>query len=239
MLKLCLRDFLACRWLWLLAFIAFAGYTLSPMGRISLAYILLGGVLAFGCVLITAAVEDRFKTETFVASLPVRRPAVVAGRYLTAGLLTLAAGAVVFGALAPQSRLPGFDRAQMDPRLMLSVDGAAGYLLFVILLVALFLPFYFGLGLGRGSAWFSGALMAVSAILYAVTRVLGFGAGGGQEIFNLSPGRDIGGAFIRMIGSIRAGLGDVVFILAALTVTAAAVGSSLALSVLLYEKREL
>ena len=240
MLKLCLRDYLASRWPWLLALVAFGLYAASPLGWISLAYMLLGGVLVLGCLLITAAIEDKFKTETLVASLPLRRSTVVAGRYLLAGLLTLACGAVVFGALVPLSRLVrGEPRMLMNPALMLSVDAAAGYLLFVVLLVGVFLPFYFGLGLGKGSAFFSGALMALSAVFYGAERLWIARSGGGRGILNLVPGQDIGGAFIRLIGSVRAGLGDVFFALAVLTVFAVAAGSSLALSIFLYEKREL
>jgi hypothetical protein len=242
MLKLCLKDCLASRWLWLLALLAFVLYAASPLGWISLAYMLLGGLLVLGCLLITAAIEDKFKTETLVASLPVRRATIVAGRYLLAGLLTLVCGAAVFGALVPLSRLVGREsRMLMNPRLMLSVDGAAGYLLFVVLLVAFFLPFYFGLGLGKGSAFFAGALMALSAVLYGVERLWVGRSGGrpGPEIFNLGPGQDIGGAFIRLIGAFRAGLSNGLFALAVLTILAAASVLSFSLSAYLYEKREL
>lgn len=239
MLKICLKDFLAGRWYWLLALAGFVLYAVSPLGWVSLAYMLLGGLLVFGCLLITMAVEDKDKTETLIASLPVRRVTIVGGRYLLAGLLTLAGGAVAFGLLVPLSRLAKRVPMSMDPGLMLSVDGAAGYLLFVVLLVALFLPFYFGLGLGRGSAWFSGSMMGLTALLFAGERWVRARSGADREIFQLSPGQDIGGALIRLIAAVRGSLGDVLFVLAVLAVLAVAAGASFALSVALYEKRDL
>lgn len=239
MLKLCLKDFRACRWLWLLAVLIFILSAASPIGWMGLMYMLMGALLVFGCLQITEFVEAKNKTEVLFVSLPLKRSTIVSGRYLLAGFLVLAGGAAVFGTLIPVSRLVPSSQLRMNPGLMLSIEGVAGYVFFVSVIVAFYLPFSFGFGPTRGNFWFVIALMAFSAIIFGAERRLPAALRNRIESLVLSPDQDIVGAFIRQIASLRKNLGGGVFILAALAATAAAAGISLALSIRLYEKREL
>lgn len=238
MFKLCRKDYLACRWLWLLALLIFGLYAATPMGWFSLAYMLMGAALVVGCLLIMAVIEDKNKTETLYGSLPLKRSTIVAGKYLLAGLLTIAGGIVIFGGIFLIARIVKAPNLRMDPRLMFSFDGAVGYGLVVIGIIALYLPFYLGFGLARGSFWFSAAVMALSLALFGAERFLARTLLSQAAILRMSAQEDIGGAFIRLIGSLRESVGGPVFVLLVALAAAIPAGLSLAISIRLYQRRE-
>ena len=121
---------------------------------------------------------------------------------------------------------------------MVSLDGAAGDVFVVAVLVALFLPFYLGFGLGRGSALFSAAVLGISLILYAVERV---SAGIGPDRpadFQINPDQDIGAVLIGLISSLRSAVGTPLFVVLVVLAAGVPVLFSIGISMRLYDRRE-
>jgi len=105
------------------------------------AALLLGAVLAFGSL----PIEEVQRTESLWNSLPVSRATVVGARYLSTLIGMLAGFAVSWAVGQVITRLMGEGGAGYASVFALALPFA-----FLVLAAALFLPFYFHAGLGRG-----------------------------------------------------------------------------------------
>lgn len=237
MLKLCYKDYLASRWLWLSVAVLFILYIIQPMGQTTVV-MALGALAVYAALSVTLIFEDQGRTETLYASLPLERRTIVRGRYLLAGLIVLGGAAVIFGSAAlilAVIKAPAYEKA-LSP--LLTVDGLAGFLLASVFLLAVFLPLYYRLGLGKGNIVFFGLLLAFFVIATGLERLASrtlhlmgpvFTAGFLQE-----PGRGM----IGLVASLRTALGPFLFIASILAATALCVLISLHFSNRFYDRRE-
>ncbi len=148
MLKLCYKDYLASRWLWLSVAVLYLLYIVQPLGQ-SLMVMAFGAMAVFGALSITLIYEEQNRAEALYASLPLTRRRIVSGRYVLAGLLALAGAALIFGTAIPALALlkaPAYQSALGPLR---SVEAAVGYLFIAGFLAAGFLPLYYRFGLAN------------------------------------------------------------------------------------------
>lgn len=238
MFKLCYKDYLASRWLWLSVAVLFILYIIQPMGQI-LIVMTLGALSVYAALSVTLIYEEQNRTETLYASLPLDRKTTVRGRYLLSGLIALGGAAVVFGSAALILALfkgPAYDKA-LSP--LLSLNGVAGFILAAVLLLAVFLPLYYRFGLGRGNIAYLGVLSGLLLALAGLERI----ASGTLRIipplltsdFLKDPGRGTLG----LIASARGALGLPLFIACALVILSFLAAVSLRISTRLYEGKEL
>ncbi len=237
MLKLCYKDYLATRWLWLSVAALFVLYIIQPMGQ-TMIIMMLGVLAVYAALLVTLIFEDQGKTETLYASLPLKRRTIVRGRYLLGGLIILGGAAVIFGSAALILDLleaPAYDEA-LSP--LLSFEGIAGFLFAAVLLLAVFLPLYYKFGLGRGNIIYLGVLFGLLLVLAGLERI----ASGTLRItpplitghFLKDPGRGT----IGLIGSAKEVLGLPLFIASSLVLLSLATALSLRFSTRFYESKE-
>jgi hypothetical protein len=228
MLRLCRKDWIAGRWAWLGFVVVFELYVSQP-GMMGFLFPLMGAGLVLGSLFVTFALDDRGGAEALYGSLPLRRSTVVGGRYLLAGLLAAAGGAIVFGSLPLLDALTRARHELPATTFLLSPEGVVGFLLAVAPPMLIFLPLCFGYGFGRGTIRF-----------VVVMGILGFlaAAAAGPRLSRTLSGNPVQEA-VRALGTVRGALGTPLFIAAAVLVTAGLTAISLALSMKAYERREL
>lgn len=198
-----------------------------------------GAALAFTAAVTVLGIDDRYMTEPFNAALPGTRRSLVGGRFLGWGAFTAAALAL-FLAFAALMRAGFGDRAAGLASL-LTVQGAAAFLVGTSFAGLLFFPFYFRLGFWRGLwSFFAAGLVLSIAVLYAAPRLVPAGA------CPLLRARPAGGAFGSIVRGFRAlawlidnSLGRPIVLAAAAIVLAALFFASYRLSVRLYRDRDL
>jgi hypothetical protein len=237
MLRLCYKDYLAGRWLWLSIAILYVLYIIQPMGQ-SILIMVFGLLAVYGVLAINLIFEDQNRTEILYASLPLKRRTIVRGRYLLAGFIVLGGAAVIFGSAALTLALlkaSAYDKA-LSP--LLSREGIAGFLFAAVLFLAVFLPLYYRFGLGKANIILMGGLfllvLAVAGLERFASGTLGlippqFGGG-----FLRDPGRGM----INLVGSAMEVLRPPVFISLALGFSALLVWLSLRVSTGIYERKE-
>lgn len=228
MLKLCLKDWIAGRWLWLGLVLIFLLYVVQP-GMAGLFFPVFGAALVFGSLIVTFAIDDRSGVEALYGSLPLKRATVVRGRYALAGLLAAVGGAIVFGTLPLLGALARSRHEEPALTFLRSVEGVVGFLFVIAPAVLIFLPLCFRYGFGRGSIRFV-VVMGVLGVLAAAVALPFMPKGSGRNPLR---------AAIHALGLVRASLGTPLFIAAAVLVTACLTWISLALSLKAYERREL
>jgi hypothetical protein len=237
MLKLCIKDFVASRWLWLLVITSdILCFTFSSQQN--LLFMISGIGLVLVCVFITLFLEDRYKTEVFYASLPLKRSTIASARYVLVGLLAFVCGVWTFfyGYFLNSVVKLRFFKIDLDS--LYSVEGVAGNLFMTALLAALFFPFYFRHGLSRGSFVFAIVCLALGSLLIGIERLA-------ADVFHLIRPlltseflKDPGLGIIGAIGGIKARLGVPLFVGALLILMAGMLLVSIRLSIRFYEKRE-
>ena len=237
MIKLCAKDFVASRWWWLLALAADILYFTFPSQQ-NLLFMISGVGLVLVCVLITLFLEDRYKTEVFYASLPLKRSTIAPSRYILVGFLAVASGTWTFAYGYFLTSVVKLRFIKIDFESLFSVEGIAGYLFFAAFLAALFFPFYFKHGLGRGSFIFGTVCLALGSILIGLERLA-------ANVFHLIRPlltseflKDPGFGILRALGSIKALWGVPLFIGALFVLIAGMLLVSIRLSIRFYEKRE-
>ncbi len=198
-----------------------------------------GAALAFVAAVAVLAIDDRYMSEPLNAALPGTRRGLVGGRYLGLAVVTAAALAL-FLAFAALIRAGFADRAA-GLSALLTVQGAAAFLIGASLAGIVFLPFYFRSGFWRGLWSFLAAGLGLAiAILYAAPRLVPAGA------CPLLQARPAAGAFGATIRGLRAlawlvdnALGRPPVFAAAAAVVAALIFASYRLSVRFYANRDL
>jgi hypothetical protein len=237
MLKLCGKDFMAGRWWWLLFMASYVLTFTFPLQQ-SLGLMVGAVALITACVFVTLFLEDRYKTEAFYASLPLKRSTIVLARYVLTALLSLAGVVFVFLYGYLLTSLVKLRWIVIDLRSLLSIEGMTGFVLFIAFLAALYFPFYFRHGLGRGSFIFAAVLLGLGIVLAGIERLA-------AKIFHLTGPlftadflKDPGLGIIRAIGGVRDSLRLPLFVGAALLIMAGMLVISIRLSIHFYQKRE-
>jgi hypothetical protein len=227
-LKLCLKDWIAGRWLWLGFVLIFGLYVVQP-GVVGLFFPVLGAALVFGSLFVTFALDDRSGVDALYGSLPLKRATVVRGRYALAGFLAAAGGAIVFGTLPLLGVLARARHEEPSLMFLRSAEGVVGFLFVVAPAILIFLPLCFRYGFGRGSIRFV-VVTGVLGVLAAAVALPSMPKGSGGNPLR---------AAIHALGVVRASIGTPLFVAAAVLVTACLTWISLALSLKAYERREL
>jgi hypothetical protein len=173
MLKICRKDFLAARWVWLATGTIVVLFVIQPFGNI-LMVTLFGAILSFTGLLAVFLLEDHAKTEIFYASLPLNRPTIVKARYLLSVGLITAAGIIVFGVVLPVGEAV---RTMTQVRPAAASTASPEFIaLFAILssfLAALFLPFQHRFGFGRGTVRFGFTVAGFIVVGVGLERITG------------------------------------------------------------------
>jgi len=169
MFRLIVKDVKVVGFLWLPALAVYL-LSISTYVQVNLVYLLVNVVIAFFLVFVVPIVEDIRRLEPFLCSLPVKRRQVVGARYLSAGLIVMAS-LIVMEAAAPLVSTV-FEIEGARPDILLSPAGALSFLLPLILLLSLFLPLYFRLGLGKALSILPIVILALSALLGAAIRLV-------------------------------------------------------------------
>jgi hypothetical protein len=198
-----------------------------------------GAALAFVAAVTVLGIDDSYLSEPLNAALPGTRRSLVGGRYLGWAVSTAAALAL-FLAFTALMRAGFGDRAAGLASL-LTVQGAAAFLVGTSFAGLLFFPFYFRLGFWRGLWTFLAAgLVLWIAVLYAAPRLVPAGA------CPLLGARPAGGAFGSTVRGFRAlawlidnALSRSIVLAASAVVLAALIFASYRLSVRIYRDRDL
>jgi hypothetical protein len=237
MLKLCAKDFVVSRWLWLLVLAADILYFRFPSQQLLESMVSGIGLVLF-CVFVTLFLEDRYKTEVFYASLPLKRSTIVLARYVLVGFLAIVSVAWTFVHGYFLNSVVTLRFIQIDLQSLFSFEGIAGYLFFTAFLAALFFPFYFKYRLGLGSFIFAVVCLALGCLFlvfqFLATDALHLTGPLSMPEFLKHPGLGI----LRAIGGIKASLGIPLFVGALLVLMAGMLLVSIRLSIRVYEKKE-
>lgn len=198
-----------------------------------------GVALAFVAAVTVLGIDDRYMSEPLIAALPGTRRSLVGGRYLGWGVFTAAALALFLAFTAGMQA--GLGERATGLASLLTIQGAAAFLVATSLAGLLFFPFYFRLGFWRGMWSFLAVGLALwIAVLYAAPRLVPAGA------CPLLQARPAAGAFGSTVRGLRAlawlidnSLGRPVVLAASAVVLAALVFASHHLSVRFYRDRDL
>jgi hypothetical protein len=237
MFKLCAKDYLSSRWLWLGTSAIYALYVAQPLG-LSFILMALGTLLLLTNLNIPLFFEDKDKTEALYASLPLRRADIVRGRYLLAGFILAGSGLLIFGSAAAVRTLFRGQSYQNSLSPLVSLEGIASYLLGGGFFLAAFLPLYHRLGLGRGNMVFFPGLFVLLAGATGLERIASAKLGIIRPLLTPEFLKDPGRGIIAGFENIRSALGPLLFGCAAIALLAAMVFVSLRLSIRFYERRE-
>jgi hypothetical protein len=238
MLKLCYKDYLASRWLWLSVAVLFILYIIQPMGQ-SIIIMMLGTLAVYGILAVTLIYEDQNRTEALYASLPLKRRTSVRGRYLLAGIFVIGGAAVVFGSAALTLALlkaPAYEKA-LTP--LLSVEGIIGYLLTTVFLLTSFLPLYYRFGLGRGNLFYFSGLFALLLAVAGLERLASGPLHLMSPLFTTDFLRDPARGLLGLLGSVGETLGPFLSFVFVLSLLSLLVSASLRLSTRFYDRKEL
>ena len=235
MLKLCVKDWIACWRLWpALLFLLL----LSTVWLFSASIALLtGAILVVGWLGISAGLEEKNGTEVLSASLPLTRAAIVRGRYLLAGLMIPAATVFILGGI-PLIRLLRPPRIPSTAVRLLTLEGVAAFLVIAAAAAAYALPLYFRLGFGRAAAAFgiSLPLIAVAAVgLGKLAAAWGWIRAIPTRSFLRDPALLVLGELARW----KTAVGTLVFAVLGTALPAVILWISMRLSILAYRKRDL
>jgi hypothetical protein len=238
MLKLCYKDYLSSRWLWLCVVVLYVLYIIQPMGRVTL-IMTFGALAVYATLAVTLIYEDQNKTEVLYASLPLTRRTIVHGRYLLTGFILLGGAAVIFGSAAltlVRLKAPAYQEA-LSP--LLSVDGVTGYFIGAVFLLMSFLPFSYRFGLGRGIILhFSGLSVLVVAVA-GLDKLVSGPLHLASPVFAAGFLQNPGGEILRALGYAREAIGPSLFILCVLALLILQVSISIRISTRVYQRKEL
>jgi hypothetical protein len=238
MLRLCYKDYLASRWLWLSVAVLYLLYIVQPLGR-SLMVMVFGAMTVFGALTVTLIYEEQNRAEALYASLPLTRSQIVSGRYLLGNLIGLAGAALIFGTAVPALallRAPAYRNA-LGP--LLSVEAAVGYVFIAEFLVAGFLPLYYRFGLAKGNLAFLSGLVTLSLGVVGIERLASRTLKIVRPLFTPDFFKNPGRGTLDLLRSFRETLGFPLLIFLTLIILAALVLASLRISVRIHEKRDL
>lgn len=163
MLKLCRKDVLITRVFWIPALFAYIVISTAFYER-GLIFIFVNAALTFSMVFSILIIDDKYRVEPFFISLPLKRRKVVYARYLSSGfIIFLGLLFYFFTSFLLDSFIP-IDIVDFMP--LISPEGAAVFLIPVVLLTLIFLPMYFRLGLGKALLFFPVVIMVGAGVFW-------------------------------------------------------------------------
>lgn len=225
MLRLCRKDFIACRWFWLLALVVYFLYGVISIKQ-DVAFMAVGVALILGLVTLALVVEDRYRTEVFFCSLPLRRSTIVRSRYLLSGVLVLFSGLLVFSCRHFLYSLVKVKALSSNTFPHLTLEEPSVFMTVAVFLVCLFYPLYFRFGLGKG------AFLLTVILLGLLIAAIGISA-----LF--SSWFDTRGLLtLRSLAKVKDLLSPPLFLLGATALNVAIVLVSIRLSIRFYEQRD-
>jgi hypothetical protein len=169
MLKLCWKDFYITRFFWIPAPFFFV-ILLSTFIFSKLLFLTAAVILTFIMTLSIPLIEEYYRTEEIIASFPISHPSVVIARYLTSffiiiiGMILFMISSLFYSSL--------FKENQIDLKSVVSFEGGILFLGFSLLFMILFFPLYFRLGTGKALFSFPAFLIAVSAGIWLINKIL-------------------------------------------------------------------
>ncbi|HUT07699.1 MAG TPA: ABC-2 transporter permease [Candidatus Latescibacteria bacterium] len=168
------KDLRITRILWAPMAFSFGVFLLMFMENVWV-YLATGACLTFVAAATALGIDDRYRTESLLAALPGTRRSLVMARYLTWGMITTAC----LGLFLAYTALiqAGFGERALRLATLVSVKGAAAFLIGTVLTGLLFLPFHFRFGFWRGMWLFTFAGLGLTVIaLYAAPFLVPAGA---------------------------------------------------------------
>jgi len=237
MLKLCYKDYLAGRWLWLATSAIYVLYAVQPLGS-SVMIMAFGLAFVLANLLIPFIFEDKDKTEVLYAGLPLTRATIVRGRYLLGILILAGCGLLVFGmnaAVGAVVQTPIYQGGLMPLR---SPSAVAGFLLAGGLAIATYLPVYHKLGLGRANMVFVAAWLMIFTAAAGLERLASVHLKLIRPILTAEFLKDPGKGVISWLEAMRSAAGTPIFFLAVGALLALIFLASMRISVRAYERRE-
>jgi hypothetical protein len=236
MFKLCVKDYFAARWFWLMILALFLVVAAQAVSFRSGVVLILSPGLVLAWLAISDVIDDKNGAARLYASLPLTRRTIVRGRYLLAGGMTLAAAAAVFGTIWAAPFLPRISVPDAVWHRLFSIESLAGFFAASIALFSLYLPVVFALGPGKTAVVFPAVLAAAAAAVFGLERL-------GAAVFGFSPvlfapgfWRDPAGRASEILAAARAG--GLAAFGTALLLAVAVLAGSLALAVQAFERRE-
>jgi hypothetical protein len=225
MLRLCRKDFIACRWFWLLALVVYFLYGVISIKQ-DVAFMAVGVALILGLVTLILVVEDRYRTEIFFCSLPLRRSTIVRSRYLLSGFLVLFGGLLVFGYNHLLNSLFRINAPGINAHPLSTLEGLSGFVTLDAFLICLFYPLYFRYGLAKGAFLLTVILLGILITTIGITALL-------------SSWIHTGGLLtLRSLAQVKDLLGPPLFLLGAVALNLAIVFLSIRLSIRFYDQRD-
>jgi hypothetical protein len=238
MLKLCFKDYLAGRWLWLLALVLYLVIGLQAALLRSGLVLLISPAFILALLVISDVIDDKHKTAALYASLPLTRAVIVRGRYLLAGILALAGAAFVFGLIGLARLVQGIGAPDAIWPRLLSFEGLAGFVLVSSILAALYLPVSFTFGPGKAAIVFPAVLAAAAAAFFGLERLITKALQLAPPLFTPDLWRDPGGRIAGLFDAMGRMSGGFMPLVCALAISAAVLAVSTAVSVRAYRRRE-
>lgn len=238
MLKLCYKDYLAGRWLWLLILVLYLVVGLQAALLRSGLVLLISPIFFLAWLVISDVIDEKHKTAALYASLPLTREVIVRGRYLLAGILTLAGAACAFGLIGLARLFQGIGAPDAIWPRLLSLTGLAGFVLVSNILAALYLPVSFAFGPGKAAIVFPAVLAAAAAVLLGLERLITKALHLAPPLFTAGLWRDPGGRIAGLLDAAGRMAGGLVPLALALAISAAVLAGSSAVAVRGYRRRE-
>lgn len=237
MLRLCYKDYMAGRWLWLATSALYVLYTVQPIGS-SVMIMALGAALVLANLMIPFIFEDKDKTEALYSSLPLTRATIVRGRYLLGILLLAGSGLLIFGMSAAVGAFVQTPIYQTSLRPLRSLSAVAGLFLAGGLAITTYLPVYHKWGLGRANLVFATGWMVKFAAVVGLERLVSVHLKLVDPILTTEFIKDPGNGVIGWLEAMRSAAGTLLFVLAAGALLGLLFLISIRLSIRVYQRRE-
>jgi len=237
MLRLCYKDYLAGRWLWLATSALLVLYIVQPIGS-SVVIMALGAALVLANLMIPFIFEDKDKTEALYSSLPLTRAMIVRSRYLLGILLLAGSGLLIFGMSTAVGAIVQTPIYQTSLRPLRSLSAVAGLFLAGGLVITTYLPVYHRWGLGRANIFFAAGWLVVFAAAVGLERLVSVNLKLVDPLLTTEFIKDPGKGVIGWLEAMRSAAGTPLFMLAAGALLGILFLISIRLSVRLYEQRD-
>ena len=167
MLKLILKEMAIIRLFWIPAIFIYALFV-PAFFRVNLSYLLVNIILTLILVSTFLFIEDKYRTEVLLFSLPIKRNTIVLSRYFVS-LCVCFIGLILYLSVGyALDSLIGEDAVNLQP--LINLSGAAVFLIPAVILVAVFFPLYFRLGLGTALLVFPGFILGIAVSVTLITQ---------------------------------------------------------------------
>jgi len=163
MLKLCWKDFYITR-LFLIPVPFFFVILLNTFVFSGFLFFTAGILLTFAMVISIPLIEDKYRTEQIMLSLPVTKQSIVLSRYVSSFFITGIGMILYFVSGSLYSSI--FKDKIVSLTSVVSLEGGAVFLFTSLLLTVLFLPLHFKLGITKALLVFPAFMAVFSAVVW-------------------------------------------------------------------------